>query len=101
MLGPRLEGERGVALITPTLDHLKRNVEWMTQPEATRFWGVRAMDLRPERAEKRFKEQASDPTLVSWTIALDGEQSAAAEPCQAGGDADEVAGPRGLHQPQP
>ncbi len=74
MLGPRLEGERGVTLITPTLDHVKRNWEWMTQPEATRFWGVRAMDLRLEHAEKRFKENAADRTLVSWTIALDGEQ---------------------------
>jgi len=74
MLGPRLEGERGVTLITPTLDHVKRNWEWMTQPEATRFWGVRALDLRPEHAEKRFKENAADRTLVSWTIALDGEQ---------------------------
>ncbi len=74
MLGPRLEGEQSVALITPTLDHVKRRWEWMTLPETTRFWGVRAMDLRPEHAEKRFKEDATDPAGVSWTIAYEGEQ---------------------------
>lgn len=74
MLGPRLEGDRDVALIPPTLDHMKRNWEWMTRPETTRFWGVRVMDLRPEHAEKRFTETASSMTGVMWTITYEGEQ---------------------------
>ena len=73
MLGPRLQGERGVSLIPPTLDHVKRNWEWQTHGETTRFWGVRALDLRPEHAEERFKKLATDPTNVSWSVALDGE----------------------------
>ena len=73
MLGPRLHGERGVSLIPPTLDHVTRNRAWMTLPETTRFWGVRAMDMRPESAEERFKKLATDPTNVNWSVALDGE----------------------------
>lgn len=74
MLGPRLDGERGVALVTPTLDQVKRNWEWMTHGETTRFWGVRAMDLRPEYAEERFKKLAEARDNVNWSIVLDGEQ---------------------------
>lgn len=73
MLGPRIDGERGVALITPKLEHTKQSWEWMTQPETTRFWGVRAMDLRPEHAEKRFKDAANSRTSILWTIAYEGE----------------------------
>lgn len=73
MLGPRLTGERGVALVPPTLDQLTQNAHWMAQPETTRFWGVRILDLRPERAVQRFTELASDRTSVNWSITLEGE----------------------------
>lgn len=73
MLGPRIDGERGVSLLTPTLEELKRNWERQMQPEPTRFWGVRVLDLRPEHAEKRFKAMAEDQTQVVWHIAYQGE----------------------------
>lgn len=74
MLGPRLEGARGVALVPPTVEHVKRNWEWMTQPETTRFWGIRILDLRPQHAEERYRELATGRDLVNWTITLEGEQ---------------------------
>lgn len=73
MLGPTIHGEHGVVLRTPVLEDTKRNWEAMTQPETTRFWGVRIMDLRPEHAEKRFKENANDSTQIFWTIVFEGE----------------------------
>lgn len=73
MLGPRIEGRGGVALVTATLEHVKQNWVWMTTPEVTRFWGWRAMDLRPEHAEERFRKNAEDPAMVVWTITHQGE----------------------------
>jgi RimJ/RimL family protein N-acetyltransferase len=74
MLGPRLDGMNGTALITPTLEHVRQNWEWMTIPETTRFWGWRAMDLRPEYSEERFKKTADDATQLVWTIEHEGQQ---------------------------
>ena len=73
MLGPRVAGERGVALIPPTLDHVKRNWEWQTHGETTRFWGIRALDLRPEHAEERFKKLAEARDNVNWSITHEGD----------------------------
>ncbi|HET8569048.1 MAG TPA: GNAT family protein [Candidatus Limnocylindria bacterium] len=73
MIGPRIAGERGVSLVPATLEHAKLRAGWMAAPEATRFWGLRLVDARPERAEERFKKDATDPSSVSWTIAYEGE----------------------------
>ena len=71
MIGPRLTGAGGVALVPLALEHVKLHAGWMTAPEATRFWGLRTVDTRPERAEERFRKNAADPASVNWTIALD------------------------------
>lgn len=73
MIGPRIEGRDGIALVPATLEHQRQNWSWMTLPETTRFWGIRTMDLRKEHAEERYRKNAADPTSVIWTIAYAGE----------------------------
>ena len=73
MLGPRLEGRNGVALVPPTLEHFRLHPAWEVQPEASRFMGPRFGELTPEKQEKRFKETADGQTQIQWTIAYEGE----------------------------
>lgn len=73
MLGPRLLGRNGVELRPPTLEDAKKNLEWLAQPEATRFWAPRQGNWTVERVEERFKKSAEDPNSVNWAIAHEGE----------------------------
>ncbi|MGH2498515.1 MAG: GNAT family N-acetyltransferase [Candidatus Limnocylindria bacterium] len=69
MLGPRLVGRDGVSLRPQTLEDVKLLRRLQLQPETTRFWGPRFMDLSDESAEERFKKSATDPASVTWSIA--------------------------------
>ena len=73
MLGPVLVGANGVTLRTPTLEDSKMNARWMLEPETTRFWGGRIMDVRDEAFEERHRKNADDPNAIAWTIAYEGE----------------------------
>src|SRR5712691_2788198 len=73
MFGPRLEGQNGVSLIPATLEHFKRHVPWMLQPEVGRFWGPRHGEMTDERQEERFKKTGEDQTQIMWTIAYQDE----------------------------
>jgi ribosomal-protein-alanine N-acetyltransferase len=73
VFGPRLEGQNGVALRTPTLDDHKLFQRWILDPESTRFWGGRLSDFRPEAAEERHKKDAEDAGSITWTIAFENE----------------------------
>ena len=73
MLGPRIEGNGGIALRPLTLDDRKLMVRAMQEPETSRFWGDRVGDYRDEAVAERYKKDAEDPTSVNWTIAYQGE----------------------------
>src|SRR5256885_8763375 len=73
MLGPVLVGANGVTLRTPTLEDSKMNARWMLEPETTRFWGGRIMDVRDEAFEERHSKNADDPNAIAWTIAYEAE----------------------------
>src|SRR5438309_3050753 len=45
----------------------------MMEPEVTRFWGSRTMDLRDEAVEERFRKDGDDERSVTWAIAYEGE----------------------------
>lgn len=73
MFGPRLEGQKGVALVPPTLEHFNLHPVWETQPEVGRFWGPRFGELTQEHQEEQFKKGSTDQTQIQWTIAYNGE----------------------------
>ena len=73
MLGPRIIGRDGIELRPVTLEDQLRRMDWIGQPEATRFWGPRAGEWTKEKAEERFKRDAEDPNGMSWSIAYQGE----------------------------
>jgi len=73
MLGPKRVGRNGVSLVPPTLDHFKRRLGWVVEPEVGRFWGPRFGELTDEHQEKRFKDTAESNTEIEWTIAYQGE----------------------------
>ena len=68
MLGPRLDGTQGVALVPSTLEHFKLQPKWELEPEVTRFWGPRFGDFTEESLDKRFRDAAQSQTQVRWTI---------------------------------
>jgi len=68
MLGPRIDGQNGVSLRTPTIEDHRREGDWMLEPEATRFWGWRTTSRRDERLDERFKEHANSRTSIAWSI---------------------------------
>lgn len=72
MFGPRIPGEHGVELRTPTLEDGKLFSGWSMEPEASRFWGGRMGDVRDEKIEERHKKNAADDRSVIWTIAFEG-----------------------------
>jgi len=69
MLGPKLVGRNGVALVPMTLENFMRHGPWMLQPEIGRFWGPRFGEVTPESAKEHYKEFADGKTSVNWTIA--------------------------------
>src|SRR6266568_8929711 len=69
MIGPKLAGQNGVALVPMTLEHFKLRGPWMLQPEVGRFWGPRFGEVTSESAEKRYKEFSDSETSVNWSIA--------------------------------
>src|ERR1700682_4755767 len=73
MFGPVLVGANGVALRVPTLEDSKMTPRWMLEPETSRFWGGRIMDVRDEAFEERHKKNADDPNSVEWSIAYQNE----------------------------
>ncbi len=73
MLGPRLAGRSGIELRPPTLEDHLRELEWLGQPEATRFWEPRHGNWTRERVEERYKKRAVVPTQVTWAVAFEGE----------------------------
>src|SRR5260370_11457866 len=68
MLGPRIDGQNGVSLRTPTIEDHRRESDWMLEPEATRFWGIRTTSHRDERLDEHFKKNANSQTSIAWTI---------------------------------
>jgi RimJ/RimL family protein N-acetyltransferase len=73
MFGPVLIGAGGVSLRTPTLADTKQMALAMLEPETSRFWGGRMMDVRDEQFEERHKKNGDDPDSVNWTIAYENE----------------------------
>ena len=73
MFGPRLLGPNGIELRPPTLDDHVGELEWLAQPEATRFWSPRHGNWTRERVEERYKKRAADQTQVAWAIAYEGQ----------------------------
>ena len=69
MLGPKLVGRNGVALVPMTLENFTLHGPWMLQPEVGRFWGPRFGEVTPESAEEHYKQFADGKTSVNWTIA--------------------------------
>jgi RimJ/RimL family protein N-acetyltransferase len=73
VLGPRLVGSNGVELRAPTLRDQIAQLDWLAQPEVTRFWSPRHGEWTAEKAEERFKRAAEGQGSVNWTIAYRGE----------------------------
>jgi RimJ/RimL family protein N-acetyltransferase len=73
MLGPRLVGRNGVELRPPTLEDQYKRIEWVAQPEPTRFWAPRFGEWTKEKAEERFKRDVEGRNGISWSIAYHGE----------------------------
>ncbi len=73
MLGPRLVGRKGVVLRPPTLEDQRRDLEWQLEPETTRFWGPRFMEITPDTALARLKRQAEGTNGIAWSIEFEGE----------------------------
>lgn len=73
MLGPLLEGRRGVTLVPPTLEAAKRIAPTTLAPEVGRFWGPRYGDYSEEAIEKRFKETADGQNQIMWHISYENE----------------------------
>jgi len=73
MLGPRIEGENGVALRPPVLDDYHRYSKWMLEPGATRFWAPRWTTDTTESVVERMHRQTESRTQVNWAIAYDDE----------------------------
>ncbi len=74
MLGPRIVGRNSIELRPWTLEDQKRHaLEWLPQPEVTRFWSPRHGEYTAEKAEERFKEDAADRNAIKWAIAYEGE----------------------------
>jgi ribosomal-protein-alanine N-acetyltransferase len=73
MFGPQLDGDGGISLVPPTLEHFKLHIQWIVQPEVGRFWGPRFGELTDERQEERFKKTGEDGTQIMWTIAYQDE----------------------------
>ncbi len=73
MLGPLLIGRDRVELRPPTLDDQLKNLAWIAQPEATRFWTPRYGEWTRESAEERFKRLSESHDAINWSIAYQGE----------------------------
>jgi RimJ/RimL family protein N-acetyltransferase len=73
MLGPRLVGRNGVELRPPTLKDVTDQLAWLAQPETTRFWSPRHGEWTRERTGERYTKNATDPNVVHWAIAYEGE----------------------------
>ena len=73
MFGPVLNGANGVSLRTQTLADTKLNSLAMLEPETSRFWGGRMMDVRDEAFAERHTKDADDPNSVNWSIAYEQE----------------------------
>lgn len=71
MLGPRLAGANGVALVPLTVEDQKRYAAWASRPEITYFWGPRHGNWTEKAAEERFARIAKDPESVNWAIQVD------------------------------
>jgi len=72
VLGPLLVGRDGVELRPPTLEDQIARLAWVAFPEVTRFWGPRAGELTKEKAEERFRREASAHDAIAWSIAYEG-----------------------------
>lgn len=73
MHGPRLIGTNGTELRPPTREDATRTAAWMLEPGPSRFWGGRTADLREEKIEERFRENAASESAILWSIAYEGE----------------------------
>ena len=73
MLGPLIEGRNGIALRPLTLEDQRRDLEWQLEPETTRFWGPRFMEVTADTALARLKRMAESTTGVAWSIYYQGE----------------------------
>jgi RimJ/RimL family protein N-acetyltransferase len=72
MLGPRLGGARGVALVPRTLEDHRLYGDWAARPEVTYFWGIRAGKWNPASRDEHYREIAKDDRSINWSIQLDG-----------------------------
>lgn len=71
MLGPIVAGRNGVRLTPTTLEEFRRWADWQAQPEATYFWGPRAGEWTREKLEEEYREMASAPDAIGWSIYVD------------------------------
>jgi len=69
MFGPRIIGDDGVELRTPSLEDYGLFAKWQLEPAVTRFWGPRLQDEPPSGAEERMKKDGESKTSLLWTIA--------------------------------
>jgi RimJ/RimL family protein N-acetyltransferase len=69
MLGPRIAGRDGIALIPPTLDSYKLYGRWQLEPEVSRFGAPRYGEITDESAEEHFKKIAESGNAIEWLIA--------------------------------
>ncbi len=73
MFGPRIIGDHGIELRTPTREDYVLFGKWQLEPGATRFWGPRFMTQTATEEEERMKKDGESKTAVLWTIAYQDE----------------------------
>src|SRR3990172_7396794 len=73
MLGPRILGRNGIELRPPTLEDQPLQLQWLPQPESTRFWSPRSGNWTEENAKERYERFAKSEDSVNWAIAFEGD----------------------------
>ncbi len=73
MFGPRILGDHGIELRTPTREDYVLVGKWQLEPGATRFWGPRFTHQTATEEEERMKKDGESKTSVQWTIAYQDE----------------------------
>jgi len=69
MFGPRIAGDQGTDLRTPTREDYVLFGKWQLEPGATRFWGPRWTSQTPAEEEERMKKDGDSRTAYLWSIA--------------------------------
>jgi RimJ/RimL family protein N-acetyltransferase len=73
MFGPRIAGDSGTDLRTPTREDYVLFGKWQLEPGTTRYWGPRFTSQTPVEEEERMKKDGDSKTAFLWSIAYQDE----------------------------